>query len=239
MFLSLLAGLCCLVPIPFLDDHLRNRVRRHMVMELARRHNIRLARPTTRWLAVGPPHTLGSLARGCLTGATLKVVFYIVGKLLRSTFRKILYFLAIKDATDTFSLTFHHGWLFHHALASGHVGNADDATDAARAARVRTAIEATCRAIDPRPLEAGLRSVLRGSRATLSRAARRFARSSATHPDDEPGSADPLDARTLAAEEAILDEVVDELEDQVAAADNHLARLVAHYKEAHSMVQYP
>jgi hypothetical protein len=230
VFLSLLAGLCCLVPIPFLDDHLRNRVRRHMVTELARHQRVNLDHEGTLWLAVGAPRTLRSLARGCLTGTTLKPVLYFAHKLFRSTFRKFLYFLAVKDAADTFSITFHQGWLIDHALAEGHV------SDTEQAARVWRAIDAVCRDVDPRPLEAGLRTALRGSRATLVHAARMLARATLAR-DCQDSAGDELDTQALAAEESLLDEVVDELDDRVASAGGHLAMLVVRYRSAHSAVQ--
>jgi hypothetical protein len=42
----------------------------------------------------------------------VKIVVYPFRKLLR----KVLYFLSIKDALDTFSMLFHQGYLFHKAL---------------------------------------------------------------------------------------------------------------------------
>ena len=101
-----LVGACCpLLPVPVVDDMALSRVRRRMVTRLA-----------GRWGAALTPEQVALLAgqsRGWTTSRFAGKVFLYPFKRL---FRKIVYFLAMKEAVDTFSLLFHQGYLLHAAL---------------------------------------------------------------------------------------------------------------------------
>jgi len=161
---SLLGALCLLLPIPLVDDMLLARMRRRMVERVAARWQVTLSPAQLALLAGGGRRSLGRFL--------LKAAIYPVKELLR----KVLYFLAIKDAVDTFSLLFHQGYLLHAALSRGALGNGraadgasgrggpvDDAWVAATAAAVHGALAAT----DTRPLQRLLVGVLRNSRQLL------------------------------------------------------------------------
>ncbi|HXT21326.1 MAG TPA: hypothetical protein VN923_11285 [Thermoanaerobaculia bacterium] len=152
---SLLGGLCPLLPIPFLDDLVLARMRRRMVERLAGRWQVTLTPAQLALLSGG--------GRGMSVGRLLaKVAIYPVKEVLR----KVLYFLAIKDAVDTFSLLFHQGYLVHAALAHGALGRGGPADDA-RVAATAAAVHGTLGATDTRPLRRLLIGVLRNSRDLL------------------------------------------------------------------------
>lgn len=149
---SLLCGLCPLLPIPIVDDLVLARMRRRMVEHLVGRWQVALTPAQLALLSSGGR----KLGVGRLV---LKAAIYPFKKMLR----KILYFLAIKDAVDTFSLLFHQGYLVHAALAYGALergGPADDARVAAAAAAVHGTLAAT----NTRPLRRLLIGVMRNSR---------------------------------------------------------------------------
>lgn len=152
---SLLGALCCLLPVPFVDDIALARMRRRMV-----------ERVLVRWGVVLSPAQLALLAGGgrpWTVGRVLgKAFIYPFKELLR----KVLYFLAIKDAADTFSLLFHQGYLLHAALSRGAFGSGTvvpGAAAEARVAAVAAAIHGTLAATDTRPLGQLVRGVLRHS----------------------------------------------------------------------------
>jgi len=111
VFYSLLGGSTSLIPIPILDDWIYSIVRRQMIQAVLIRRNVRLPFDRIRELAAKP--SLFS-DEGCLkVGGTIlfwwpvRFVIYVVAKL----FKKIFFFLAIKEATDRASELFHSGYL--------------------------------------------------------------------------------------------------------------------------------
>jgi hypothetical protein len=148
---SLLGALCLLLPIPLVDDMLLGRMRRRMVERVAARWQVSLSPAQLALLAGG--------GRGGIGRFLLKAAIYPVKEMLR----KVLYFLAIKDAVDTFSLLFHQGYLLHAALSRGALGRGGP-TDDARVAATAAAVHGALAAIDTRPLQRLLVGVLRNSR---------------------------------------------------------------------------
>lgn len=175
-FHSLLAGLCPIIPVPFLDDRVLASVRRKMVRELAAERRVRLDPARTDVLA----GTVGT-RRGCL-GTVTWLLFSLTVRLLGKLFRKVLILFAVKESVDTASRVFHEGYLIHLGLEwapawDGVEGR--EALDEGRALALRAAVEATVAEVDPRPLEQALRRVFRSSRRVLRQGARLLTRSSA------------------------------------------------------------
>lgn len=149
---SLLGGLCPLLPIPIVDDLVLARMRRRMVEHLVGRWQVALTPAQLALLSGGGrKRSFGRFA--------LKAAIYPFKEMLR----KVLYFLAIKDAVDTFSMLFHQGYLVHAALAHGGLGRGG-AVDDARVASTTAAVHGTLGAIDTRPLRRLLIGILRNSR---------------------------------------------------------------------------
>lgn len=165
---GLVAGLCPLIPVPFLDDRVLSAVRRGMVRTLARERGVALSPVQVNYLAGTYRAPRGCLAR---TGALVVALTLKLGKKL---FRKILIFLAVKESVDTASRVLHEGYLVHVLLDPAIAGTRAPGDDA-DAWRARWALEATLAAADPRPVEQAIRRTFRGSRGALRRAARSLA----------------------------------------------------------------
>ncbi len=104
---AIFVGLCALVPIPFLDDLLRKLMMRGAYQAIAEHQAKTLPEPALNEL------TRGDRIRvlGCLVG----VVWYGIKKLSK----KILYFLAVKDALDWAAEAAVRGEMVRLALARG------------------------------------------------------------------------------------------------------------------------
>ena len=118
-----LAGLAVLIPIPLLDLLFEWIFKRRMPQVIARRNGRTL-----------PPETISQLNRsqfscmGCLLWP-----LELVWLLLKRTYRTILYFLTIKDATDNLSYYWHRAYLLNFMLERGDLDNQADAPLAAEA----------------------------------------------------------------------------------------------------------
>ncbi len=186
-FHSVLAGLCPLIPVPFLDDRVLASVRRRMVRDLAAERGVVLDAERVDVLA-----GVGRERRGCL-GTAAWIAFSLTVRLLGKLFRKVLIVFAVKESVDTASQTFHEGYLLHLAFewsadwARAPAGGVDPGPaepgaaglwtlDAERARSLRRLIERAVAETDPRPIEQALRRTFRGSRGLLRRAARLLGR---------------------------------------------------------------
>lgn len=148
LFYSLLAGLCPLLPVPFLDDVLVGWIRRMMVTELFETYGIK---PTSQHRK-----TLTARKTNRLVGCLKMVIVYPVKKI----FRKVFYFLAIKEAVDVASSVLHEGFLIRAAIVGGQLS----ACETESLERVRDAIAATLDDVDTSPITGAIRRVFRGSR---------------------------------------------------------------------------
>lgn len=171
-FYSVMAGLCPLIPVPFLDDRVLDAVKRRMTTVLARERGVALTERQRDYLSGTYSETRGCLARA--GGLAFKLTVKLVGKI----FRKLLIFLAVKEAVDVASRTFHEGYLLHllldpatppdwpdpHRTAGG-----DRETDAWHA---RWAIERAVAETDPRPVNQAMKRAFRGSRGLMRESAR-------------------------------------------------------------------
>jgi hypothetical protein len=175
-FWSAASALAALVPVPFLDDHLVRVTRRSMVRELGRERGLALNENEVRLLAGRGP----GLRFGCTFG--LAIALAVKGALLvvRRIFRSLFFWLAIRDASNAASFTFHEGFLLRRALAELSVAGARPAGPAAPAGpevqRLRACVERVIADVDPRPVRQAFRRALRGSYRLARRTARRLQR---------------------------------------------------------------
>ncbi len=177
---SLVAGLANLIPLPILDDWVRDLLRQRQAMEIARRFGVALTGAEGKVLGCGhhPASAQGCLL-GCLRTLLVKPAEFLFKIVFRKIVRKVLFFLTVKDVIDTFSLTLHEGYLLRHALELGVLPAASEAAPGPPRPLVlalRKAIEATCEEVDPRPIEKAARAGLHGSRRVLRRAGRSMSR---------------------------------------------------------------
>lgn len=154
---AVLAGLCPLIPLPFIDDIALDLVRKQLVTSLFGSHKLALS-----------PALMAALLQSdkpnALIGCFASIVLYPIKKL----FRKIFFVLAIKDSVDAASAVLHEGMLIRHALSSGLVDQRSLADGTASMAALNAAIRATCKQTDTRPVNQTLRRVFTASRSALS-----------------------------------------------------------------------
>jgi hypothetical protein len=104
------AGLCPLIPVPFVDDLIVDHIRRRLYQRLSAQHDFYLARDDAKLLS--------SRQSELLRGALKSLLLWPVKKILR----KVVYVLAIKSCADVATEVFHEGWLYARALEQGYVG---------------------------------------------------------------------------------------------------------------------
>lgn len=230
-FYGVLGGLCPLVPVPFLDDWLLGRVRGWMMAELGPEREPGLSAESVAVLA-GRRDSAGwpGCAAGCLW-ALRKVAV----KLLVKLFRKVLYFLAVRDGIHAATRLVYEGYLTLGALERDALGaRRGDREVAAR--RLREAVLETLEAADLRPVRRAVGRIFRGSLALLVRAARtlgrpflsRRARREADRWDPGRGGAREqatTAGETLEREEEMLGALVDRLASAMWGNREHLRRL--------------
>lgn len=233
--MSLLAGLCPLIPVPFLDDWTEALVRRRTVRDLLRQHGFDPAPGDVDVLAgLEKEPTRGC---GCWKGLLLWPVFKLALYLVRKVFRKVLFLLAANDAVNAAARLLHDGWLLRAALARGELRtNEEGRIDRQRARRVRQAMEEAVAGVDTRPLERAIRRAAAGSRRHLLGAARhlgRWARGQRRSVGrGEAAEARAADDLPVDDEAAVLSGVLDKLVDALWLERGYLERLERRFAAA-------
>ncbi|MDT7689407.1 MAG: hypothetical protein QOJ70_2648 [Acidobacteriota bacterium] len=166
---AVLVGLTPLIPLPFVDDLLKNYFRKRLLRSLAAANGRVLVEDELDALAA-------ERERGCLSGCLLAALVYP----LKAIFRKVFYFLEWKRAVDLTSRTYHFGYLASYAMRRREGGAS--ALDLCGARAVGEAIQAVCREAPIKPLEGAVggtfrqsKRVLRASAALLANSLRRLA----------------------------------------------------------------
>ena len=211
---AVLTGLTPLIPVPFLDDVVKNYFRRRLVRQLAASHGRQLSAAELDALA-------GEDDGGCLRGCVTTVLVYP----LKKVFAKVFYFLEWKRAADLTSHTYHFGYLVEYALRPGPDGRS--LVDVRGAADVGAAILGVVREAPIKPVEGAVsatfrqsRKVLRGGAELLGSSLRRLSRRA---PREQVAEAikevEPREEREIAP-------VVSRLQRSIAAVpEEHFARL--------------
>lgn len=223
---SVTSALYVVVPVPLLDDHLLAATRRRMVRELAAEHGLELSEAQVRHLS----GTESSAGLGCFGGFVVGLALALVLKIPRRLFRTVFFFLAIKDAADAASRTFHEGYLLRQAMpdlarqfailrAHGAEGIAGAVPWEVR--RVRSAVADTCAAVDTRPIERTLKAVFRSSFTMLRRAARLLAQRERAALHGAPRS-----ESSVAAGDVLAPGLVDRLARALSVHGDYLGSLV-------------
>jgi hypothetical protein len=135
---SAVAGLCPLIPVPFLDDVLIQRVHVRLYQKLSEQHEF--------YLAIDDAKLLAARESDLLKGALLNVVLWPAKKILR----KLIYVLAVKSCADVAAAVFHEGWLMARVLEQGYVSrDALARGDQPTVRRLHDAIVAARDEVDP------------------------------------------------------------------------------------------
>ncbi|REJ77170.1 MAG: hypothetical protein DWQ36_17615 [Acidobacteria bacterium] len=215
LFYSLVSALYALLPIPLLDDSLIRRDRRKMVRELAAARGLSLSDDQVLILSGTVPKS----GWGCLFALLVSIPLKIFYKLLRRVFRSIFFWLAIKDAVEAASATFHEGYLVRAGL--------DRAPPQPEKAtlEVRRAANAVLAEVDTRPFQRLLRAAFRASVGGLRAAVRRLTGGRRRIPASQAPSQEQV-------EQEVPDELLDRLESDLAGQRSYLEDL-GHRMAAH------
>ena len=211
---ALLAGLCPLIPLPLIDQWALTLVRRRAVGDVLRREGLAPTHMQVRILAGEDPGRGGCLP-GAIVWALAKAFFYIMKKL----FRTLVFVLMLHEAVRRTAELFSEAYLLRHAAGLGAAAEALAAGEAG-AWRLRAAVAAATREVDPQPALRTVRAALAGSWRLLRRGARRLARALRRR------RAAPAEEAVPAAEEAdLLGGVIDRLTEALWLQTDYRRRL--------------
>lgn len=173
---SAVAGLCPLIPIPFVDDFIVVRIQRRLYQVLCREHGFELSDAGAKILTDKPS--------SLIAGALKNLLLWPVKKLIT----KIVYFLAVKSCADVAAGVFNEAWMFARVIEQEYVPRTALAGgDRATLERLRTAIATARDHVDPSATQAAMKSafgvgrevfnsVLAGMRSVLTKSGTQEAR---------------------------------------------------------------
>jgi len=213
-FFSVLAGLCPLLPIPFLDDWALERIQRRMIRELGESRDLELTETEVRLLAgAGERRAWPGFAKG-----TARTVRSGARRILRKVFKTVFYLLLVRDGTHRAVETFVQGYLFLYASRRGlrPAGRTEE-----RVRAVREAVVDTLREEDVKPIHRAIGRAFRRGVDVLIQAAGRlgtlFGRLRSGERADE--------AAALREEEELLGGFVDRLAAALWGNEKYFERL--------------
>lgn len=157
--LSILTGLSCWIPVPFLDDMVGTFLRFQMIDQIVRHRGYELSRDEINAMA-------GLKEPGCLVSC-LTIVFVAPLKFLLSLvvkiFRMIFFYLEIKRAVDLTSRVLVYCFLLDWILKD----RMWDKTDCIRAGTLSKIIHESCSEVGTKPLEGVISSAFSRGKETL------------------------------------------------------------------------
>ena len=224
---AVFAGLSNFIPIPFVDDWVRDGIRRRLVRQELAVSPIELDADRVQVLACGyEPVTASGCVSGCFARVLKVPVDFVFKLVFKKILRKVVFVLAIKDAVDTFSAVFHEGFLIRHALGQDHVcveclGPNRSFHDAVG---LRRHVEAVRDEVDHRPVERmamrafqSSRRLLRQSASGLNKALRKLRRKGDLSDAEVFAQVDPKNEG--------LDSLIDELTEEIGGEASYLEDL--------------
>ena len=144
---SALAGLCPLIPVPFVDDIIIGRIHRRLYQKLCTRHDF--------YLTARDAKILTSKPSSFLAGAFKSLVLWPVKKIVR----KVVYVLAVKSCADVAAAVFNEAWLLARTLEQNYVPRDALARGEKQALeQLRDAMIAAVAHVDPQPTQQAMRS---------------------------------------------------------------------------------
>lgn len=171
LYYALLAAGTPVIPIPLFDDWVLSKIKRHMVKDLYQRRSVEV--PTGRALEILSDTVPNWRATGCFLGV-IKSTFLLVAKLVWRFFRKILFFLTLKDAVDLASKTLHEALMIQAILESPSPSMKGRLHEEKVVERLRWAMDKTLDEFDTRPLEKLFRAIPREGRNAIRQAIKRI-----------------------------------------------------------------
>ena len=214
---SVLAGLCPLIPIPFLDSMVLGLISRRMIRVLLSIKGLSASKANI--------HRLSRERAGCSLGWLYSVFLAPVKKLIRT----LVFVLAFKDCVDAASRWLHRGYLVSVALERGHLD--EEALSRTNGVwPVTLAIEESIMKIDTSPINQLVWQAFTQSRSLLRTAARDLARRLRRVRGDGAAATEAVDAAAH-AEEEVLSSIIEELSTGFWAMTGYLSTLEALFIE--------
>lgn len=201
-FFSVLAGLCPLIPVPFVDDWAIGLIQRRMVRELGESRDLVLNEDEVQLLAGSGERRWPGLLKG-----TALAVRRGVGKLVGKVFKTAFYVLLLREGIHRAVETFVEGYLLLHAAGLPQALRPSGRTpETVRA--VRAAVVSTMREVDVTPVHKAVGRAFQGSFGLLAEAAAKLGTVLGRFRSKQ----EPADAEvTLQQEEELLGGLVDRL----------------------------
>jgi hypothetical protein len=215
VFYSLLCGATSLIPLPFIDDWIFGLLRRFFIRDVLERNGCRLTHDQIRFLA---RRTSPWKNRGCLYQAGY---FLVIGPItlgwyiLKKIFKKILFILMAKEATDRAVESFHEWYLL--ALFNRGMGSASAALDDVQLVNLQESLHQTMQETDPSPLRHIFLGITHSARFLL-RVWNQIRRK-------EPRKARNVAADAIEHEEASLQKVTDQTAEKLIGQRGYLINL--------------
>lgn len=201
-FFSVLAGLCPLIPVPFVDDWAIGLIQRRMVRELAESRQLNLNEDEVQILAGSGERRWPGLIKG-----TARLVSRGVGKLVGKMFKTVFYVLLLREGIHRAVETFVEGYLLLYAAGLPQALRPSARTPE-RVRAVRAAVVSTMKEVDVTPVHKAVGRAFQGSFGLLSEAASKLG----VLLDRFRSKPGPVDAEVpLQQEEEILGGLVDRL----------------------------
>jgi hypothetical protein len=218
-----------IVPLPVMDDYLAGRIRAGMLIQIAERRRVDLARSSAELLA--DPREGSAVRNATMTAATLLA--------LKLAWRKFFMLLAVGRRGEEMATTFQVGTLFDHFCARLHIGAG---VDRATSMRLREAMMAAIRQTERTALIAafseGGRSLGRSMGEAPSWVSRRLQKTmeqfvaSGGNPDLVAKIEEAEGAPAEGASERWLDRAAALVESRIASIGNHyLESLLANFEK--------
>jgi hypothetical protein len=228
VFYSLLAAASALIPIPLLDDWSYSAVRRRMVRDI-------FSQRGTRVEGIQLGILLGQYdpgrSRGCLYQAFFALVVLplrILSRFVRDLFRKILIFLAVKQASEWASVVFHEGYLLRCGAAKLPEGAGLGRTEARR---IRYAVRLSLRGLNTSPVWNVFYGIIRLNRSLMRSVASHVSRlGKQGHAGGGNTAESPVADEYLQQERRLLEDVVNRLADLLAGQRGYLKNLESRFE---------
>lgn len=204
-FFSVLAGLCPLIPMPFVDDWAIGAIRRRMVRELGESRDLELTEEEVRLLAGTGEQRWPGLVKGTAL-AVRRGVTKVVGKLFKTAF----YVLLVREGTHRAVETFVEGYLLLYAAGLPQaLRPASRNEETVRT--VRAAVVATMKEADITAIHKAIGRAFQESFGLLTEAAAKLGSRWKGLRSDKGAESAPEEGAPLAEEEEILGGFVDRL----------------------------
>ena len=224
-FFSVLAGLCPLIPMPFVDDWAISLIHRRMVRELGESRDLDLTEDETRLLAGEGERRWPGLLKG-----TAMLVRRGVGKIVGKLFKTAFYALLLREGIHRAVETFVEGYLLLYAAGLPQALRPAGRTPE-RVRAVRAAVISTMKEADVTAIHKAIGRAFQGSFELLLEAAMKLGARLTGFRSRQKETSAPDEAVPLQEEEEILGGFVDRLAENLWGDEEYFKSLERAFDE--------